>query len=183
MKITNITLTSTFLLSMLIIICSFTIFKYNDFDCDIISSISDKNNDMTNSMMMYENIEKYSQEYDIPKYILYNIAYLETTYQGPFDWKYNHRRESSVGALGPMQIMPTTANEIHKNKISTNKLKNDIGFNVKTSAIMLNKLYVKYKNWEIVCGYYNTGRPIINQYATFCVDNRSYKNKWVNNTK
>jgi hypothetical protein len=33
------------------------------------------------SIQMYNCLEKYSEEYEIPKYIFYNIAYLETTYQ------------------------------------------------------------------------------------------------------
>jgi hypothetical protein len=30
---------------------------------------------------------------------------------------------------------------------------------------MLHRLYKKYRNWEIVFGYYNTGYPQINGYA------------------
>ena len=41
------------------------------------------------SMRMYELIEKYSDKYDVPKYIAYNVAFKETRYQGPFHWNYN----------------------------------------------------------------------------------------------
>jgi hypothetical protein len=30
---------------------------------------------------------------------------------------------------------------------------------------LLRKLYDKYKNWKIVFGCYNTGRPCVNDYA------------------
>jgi soluble lytic murein transglycosylase-like protein len=59
---------------------------------------------------MYESIEKYSEIYDVPKYIAYNVAYMETKYRGPFHFNYNPEQVSSAGALGPMQIMPGTAN-------------------------------------------------------------------------
>ena len=127
---------------------------------------------------MYENLEKYSDEYEIPKHIAYNIAYLETSYRGPFDWDYNFDRTSVVGALGPMQIMPNTANDVYKTKISTNQLKMDVEFNIKTSMILLSQLYKRYGDWGLVCGYYNTGRPMINDYAKFCISNRDYYKNW-----
>jgi len=133
----------------------------------------------SNSLSMYDNLEKYSEMYEIPKYIFYNIAFLETTYRGPFDWSYNPSRTSCVGALGPMQVMPSTAKLIHKKPISNETLKNDIEFNIRTSAILLNKLYKKYKDWSIVCGCYNTGKPIVNGYARFCTSNKDYQKNWV----
>lgn len=127
---------------------------------------------------MYDVIEKYSNEYSIPKHIIYGIAYIETGYHGPFDWDYKHNLGSYAGALGPMQIMPSTAKLIHKISISKIKLRNDIEFNVRTSAILLNKLYDSYKDWGKVCGAYNTGRPIINKYSKICTSNQKYWEKW-----
>ena len=57
-------------------------------------------------LQMYTSIEKYSEQYNIPKYIAYNVAYLETRYRGPFDWNYDHRQTYSAGAKGPMQNHP-----------------------------------------------------------------------------
>lgn len=133
------------------------------------------------SIQMFDNLERYSEEYGIPKYIAYNIAYLETRYQGPLHWEYKHNRVSPVGALGPMQIMPNTAKLVHKKTIPNTKLKNDVEFNVKTSMILLSKLYKKYQNWGLVCGSYNTGRPMINSYAQFCISNKNYKENWSDN--
>ena len=128
---------------------------------------------------MYENLEKYSNEYDIPKHVFYNIAYLETRYRGPFDCNYNPYLVSSAGALGPMQIMPSTADLICKENTSNKKLKTDIELNISISAKLLRKLYDKYGDWEIVCGCYNTGKPIINEYAHFCATNKNYQKNWV----
>lgn len=128
---------------------------------------------------MYENLERYSDEYNIPKHVFYNIAFLETRYKGPFDWGYKPDKTSPAGALGPMQIMPSTANSICKEKIPLSKIKNDIQFNIETSAKLLRKLHNKYGDWKLVCGCYNTGRPIVNGYAIFCSTNKNYRINWV----
>ena len=117
-------------------------------------------------LQMYEAIEKYAEMYDIPKRYAYGIASVETSYKGPFHWTYNQAQTSCVGALGPMQIMPGTAQMMWPNKdISRSRLKNDIGYNVHTSMKLLRTLYDKYQNWKVVFGCYNTGRPMINDYA------------------
>lgn len=131
------------------------------------------------SLQMYECIEKYSDQYDIPKYVAYNVAYKETTYRGPFDWRYNPSRISCVGALGPMQIMPSTSDWINKVDYPNRRIMTDIRLNVETSMKLLRKLYNRYHDWTIVCGCYNTGRPMINDYARYCGSNKNYKSKWL----
>jgi soluble lytic murein transglycosylase-like protein len=131
------------------------------------------------SLQMYECIEKYSDQYDIPKYVAYNVAYKETTYRGPFDWRYNPSRISCVGALGPMQIMPSTSDWINKVDYPNRRIMTDVRLNVETSMKLLRKLYNRYHDWTIVCGCYNTGRPMINDYARYCGSNKNYKSKWL----
>ena len=131
------------------------------------------------SIVMFEMIEKYSKEYDIPKYVAYNVAYKETRYRGPFDWGYNPNQTSCVGALGPMQIMPRTSYSINKIVYSNDEIKSNIKLNVMTSMKLLRKLHNKYNNWSMVCGHYNTGRAMINGYGRYCGTNTDYKGKWV----
>jgi hypothetical protein len=115
---------------------------------------------------MHYFIEKYAKEYQIPLNFAYGISYAETRYQGPFHWKYNHAQTSSAGAVGPMQIMPATAKMIWPDSvITTSRLKNDIELNVHTSMRLLRRLHDKYGDWHLVFGCYNTGRPMINEYA------------------
>lgn len=117
-------------------------------------------------LQMYDAIIKYSAQYNIPRKYAFGIAWCETRYGGPFDWEYDHRKISSAGAIGPMQIMPSTGRNNWKDSTFTNeKLKNDIDFNVHTSMKVLRKLHDKYGDWKIVFGCYNTGRPMINDYA------------------
>jgi soluble lytic murein transglycosylase-like protein len=169
---------------VLVIPILLTILYFEGFFFDEIQKISTSffNNKVKDSrpksIIMFDNLENYSKKYGIPKHIVYNIAYLETKYKGPYDWNYKHNLTSSVGALGPMKIMPATANFIRKYDVPEKKLLNDIEFNVETSLLLLKNLHDRYKNWELVCGYYNTGRPIINDYASFCVKNVNYKKNW-----
>jgi soluble lytic murein transglycosylase-like protein len=127
-------------------------------------------------MQMYYHIEKYSEMYGIPKRFAYGIAYEETRYQGPFDWDYNHKQTSSVGAIGPMQIMFNTAKWMWpKKRFTKEHLMKDIEFNVETSMKLLKYLHDKYGNWKLAFGAYNTGRPCVNRYAE---EVYSFNPKW-----
>lgn len=126
-------------------------------------------------LRMYDAIQKYADMYHIPKKYAFGIAYKETTYRGPFDWKYNPKRTSCVGAIGPMQIMPSTADLVWKTQISKSVLMNNIEFNVHTSMKLLRKLHDRYADWKIVFGCYNTGKPLINQYA---IDVYNHQPNW-----
>ena len=114
---------------------------------------------------MFNAIEKYSSIYNIPLKYALGVAYMETRYCGPFHWKYNPSQKSCAGALGPMQIMPSTANYVWDKNVSKSELISDIELNVETSMRVLRRLYDKYRNWKIVFGCYNTGRPCVNDYA------------------
>lgn len=116
-------------------------------------------------LQVYESIEKYSDSFNIPKRYAYGVANIETSYKGPFHWKYRHSQVSSAGAVGPMQVMVSTARWINKDDVSQNKLMNDIEYNVYTSMKLLRILYDKRKDWKLVFGEYNTGRPCVNGYA------------------
>ena len=131
------------------------------------------------SLQVYTSIEKYSKKYKVPKYIAYNIAYLETTYQGPFDWTYHGKLTSYAGAKGPMQIMPKTANYVTGKRISKSDLLHNIDLNVHISMRLLRNLHKRYGDWGVACGYYNTGYPKINDYARFCVSNKEYTKHWI----
>lgn len=118
------------------------------------------------SIQMYYNIKKYAELYDIPEDYAFGLAYQETRYMGPLHEKYDHKQVSFAGAVGPMQVMPTTAAFInHKATVSKKKLTEDIEYNVETSMKLLRYLYDKYGDWPTVFGAYNTGRPLVNQYA------------------
>jgi soluble lytic murein transglycosylase-like protein len=116
-------------------------------------------------MQMYNYIKQYADTFDVPLRFAFGIANAETGYRGPFHWNYNHAQGSNAGALGPMQIMLPTARSNNNDNVSRERLRNDIEYNVRTSMKVLRKLYNKYRNWKVVFGCYNTGRPCINGYA------------------
>jgi soluble lytic murein transglycosylase-like protein len=126
-------------------------------------------------IQMYNFIEKYSRMYNIPRKYAYGIAYKETTYLGPDHTNYNPYRVSSAGAVGPMQVMPATAEMVNGKRPTHEKLKNDIEYNVRTSMKLLRQLKDRHKNWKLAFGAYNTGRPVINEYAK---DVYCYAPKW-----
>jgi len=134
------------------------------------------------SIQMYNAIEKYAEQYGIPKRYAYGVAYKETRYEGPFHWSYKHTQISCAGALGPMQIMlPTGRGHWKGETVTAKRLMNDIDFNVHTSMKVLRKLYDKYGDWKIVFGCYNTGRPIVNNYAVDVYNHQIRFKKIVNN--
>jgi soluble lytic murein transglycosylase-like protein len=118
-------------------------------------------------MLMYNSIVKYSEEYDIPKEYAFALAYQETRYKGPIDTMYKFSVKSSAGALGPMQIMYSTAKHyIHKDETLTKSLlKSNIDLNVKLSMRILRDLKDTYGTWGKAFGAYNTGKPVINTYS------------------
>jgi soluble lytic murein transglycosylase-like protein len=116
-------------------------------------------------LQMYKHIKAYADTFDIPIRFAFGIARVETGYKGPFHWKYNPAQTSCAGAVGPMQVMLTTARGLNKDKVSIEQLKTDIEYNVRTSMKLLRRLYNMYGNWKVVFGAYNTGRPCINGYS------------------
>jgi soluble lytic murein transglycosylase-like protein len=179
MKIRGILLLMTLCLSTIILTSSFRIFTKVDTNKEVnLDKLGSSNLNYPTPLKMYELIDHYSDVYEIPKHIAFNVAYLETKYKGPFDWNYKHNLSSSAGAVGPMQVMPATASYINNKKISKDNLKNNVELNIQTSMKLLSKLHKQYPNWKQVCGAYNTGKPIINSYATFCVNNTNYRSNW-----
>ena len=133
---------------------------------DVLISSSKPSMEVPPCIEMHNCIEKYSEIYGIPKRYAYGVAWKETRYSGAFHWEYNPGQISCVGAVGPMQVMYSTAKMMWKDKEFTKEeLKNDIEFNVETSMKLLRHLHDKYGDWKIVFGCYNTGKSIVNQYA------------------
>jgi len=130
-------------------------------------------------LQMYTSIEKYSEMYDVPKYIAYNVAFLETRYQGPFHWRYDHRKVSSAGAQGPMQIITRWSHSYAGRTLTPKELRTDLKLNIDVSCKMLVKLKKMYKRWDLALGFYNTGYPNVNHYAQYASSTYNYKQKWI----
>ena len=141
------------------------------------AAVSDCEINSSPSIQMFFYIKKYAAQFKIPEAYAFSLAYQETRYQGPLDLKYNHMQTSSAGAIGPMQIMPSTAKLVLGKSIPNAHLMNNIKLNVFISMKLIRMLYTQYKNWGLVFGAYNTGRPCINQYARNILNKQYY---WIN---
>ena len=98
-----------------------------------------------------EYVEKYSEEYQVDKYLIYAIIKAESNF--------NEEAISSKGAKGLMQLMQTTAEEIAA-KINIeiteeNILNPDININLGTKYISI--LIQKYGNIGLSLSAYNAG--------------------------
>ena len=134
---------------------------------------------MIASIHMYESIRKYAQIYEIPEHIAFNVAYLETGYRGPLHFAYSPRQVSGQGAVGPMQVMPKTANFVERRRISRKELLTNIDMNVNISLKYLKYLHDEFGTWSLALGFYNTGTPTVNEYARYCTGNKEFSDKWL----
>ena len=98
-----------------------------------------------------EYVEKYADEYNVDKYLIYAIIKAESNF--------DEKAVSSKGAKGLMQLMQTTAEEIAE-KINIevseeNILEPDININLGTKYISI--LIKKYENINLALAAYNAG--------------------------
>lgn len=128
------------------------------------------------AIQMYFYIKKYAKEYEVPEAYAFAVAYQESRYKGPLDLGYEHRLTSSVGAVGPMQIIPKYAHKFAGRRVTSAELRNNIQLNVKVSMKMLRKWHDIHKDWGLAAGAYNTGQPVMNGYARSVINKEYY---WV----
>ena len=131
------------------------------------------------SLHMYYLLINSSKKYNIPKHILFNVAYLETGYKGPFHWQYNPYQTSFAGAQGPMQIITRWSHSYAGRTLTPKELRTDLKLNIDVSCKMLVKLKKMYKRWDLALGFYNTGYPNVNHYAQYASSTYNYKQKWI----
>lgn len=112
-------------------------------------------NDIRNKLLMRvykldysDYVEKYSNQYDVDKYLIYAIIKAESNFQKSVT--------SNKGAQGLMQLMQSTAEEI-ASKVDiaiddTNILEPDVNINLGTKYISI--LINKYKNVNLALAAY-----------------------------
>lgn len=145
----------------------------------VLMSNSEPKTERTAAERMYSAITAYADTFDVPLHIAFNVATIETSYRGPEDSTYNHKRVSSAGAVGPMQIMPRYASWFAGFPVQRQELKDSIELNVWLSMKILAYQYKRYGSWEKATGAYNTGKPIINSYARKATNPKYYLSRWM----
>lgn len=116
--------------------------------------------------LKYEEIvEKYSAEYAVPQEIIYSVIKAESSFRSDV--------VSIAGAIGLMQIMPTTYDDIAKRlgEVPNEGLLYDPETNIKYGTFYLRYLYDMFDNsWDIAFAAYNAGLNRV-------------KNQWLNNSE
>lgn len=153
-----------------------SIFTISCFSDDTKSVLKNDFASFPESVKMYFYVEKYSNEYHIPKNIAYAIPYYESGYRGPADTTYNPKNKISKSkAYGAMQLKRKTAEFIADTVVTKQDLLNNTELNVKLSYKLLDHLHKKYGNWKLAVGAYNTGKPVVNKYVNKVIKFRHEK--------
>ena len=97
-------------------------------------------------------ISEYSEKYGVPENLIYAVIKTES--------KFDSSAESSVGAVGLMQMMPDTfawlTNDKLGDRFSAGMLY-DPETNIKYGVYYLSWLYNKYADWDTALAAYNAG--------------------------
>ena len=113
----------------------------------------DKKTEKENSMHYTSLIEHYSAEYDVPEKIIFAVIKVESGF--------DPNAESSVGALGLMQMMPATfewlTGKEHLNECLSVSSLTDPEVSIRYGTYYLRYLYLKFENWDTVLAAYNGG--------------------------
>lgn len=98
-----------------------------------------------------EVVEATAFEEGIAEHILYAVIYTESSFDA--------EAESSVGAMGLMQLLPSTAQWLCEREGAeyNESMLTDPEFNVKYGARYLKILYDRYENWDAAHAAYHAG--------------------------
>jgi len=162
---------------LLICVCIVGFFVYSQYSVEPepITPIKSK----TNAERLHDAIVLFADSFNIPLHVAFNMAYLETTYRGPLDSTYDHRKTSRCGAVGAMQIMPKYASYHAGFPVNKQELRDSIELNVYISMKIMAANYFKTKSWVKSAGKYHTGKACVDTYAKKAVV-KNYQSKWVN---
>lgn len=108
-----------------------------------------------------EYVMKYSEEYNVPPAIIYSVIKAESSF--------NSAAISSAGAVGLMQLMPDTFEDIASRLLgeSVNEgLLYDPNTNIKYGTFYLKHLYDRFKSWDLTFAAYNAGPSNVNKWLT-----------------
>ena len=113
----------------------------------------------THPLKYTDYVERYAEQYKVPKSLVYAIIKTES------DFKSN--AVSSAGAVGLMQLMPSTFKDITDNFLYENL---DVGMlydpetNIRYGVFYLSWLKTFYDNWDCVLAAYNGGLGNVNSW-------------------
>ncbi len=106
-----------------------------------------------------EFVEKYSEKYDVPEHVIYSVIKAESGF--------DELAKSSAGAMGLMQMMPETFDDLafnhFKESVNSSSLY-DPETSIKYGTYYLSYLYDRYGDWSLVFAAYNGGLNKVNEW-------------------
>ena len=100
-------------------------------------------------------IEEFSEEFNISPELVLGVVYAESSF--------NSDAESTAGAVGLMQILPSTAlwiaQMLNEKDFNTEQLKTP-NINIRFGCFYLNYLFQKFEDEEVVLFCYNIGEGV-----------------------
>ncbi len=107
-------------------------------------------------IVYWEEISAASQEFGVPAYLLYAVIKTESGFR--------KNAVSHKGAVGLMQVLPATYEEIRRElDIKAGPLE-DPAINIRAGAYYLSKLYKSFSNWNIALAAYNAGPGTVSKW-------------------
>lgn len=105
-----------------------------------------------------EHVERYSEEYGVPEYIVYSVIKVESGFES--------NAVSGAGAVGLMQLMPTTFKSLMAEVKETYNPDLIYGpeTNIRFGTYHLSGLYLKYGCWDTVFAAYNAGETVVDSW-------------------
>lgn len=104
----------------------------------------------TNDPTLDKYIVDASKEFGIPAKMIASMANIESSF--------DQDSISSAGAIGLMQLVPSTASYLGVNPY-------DAQDNIRGGAKYMSELYKKYGNWDLVAAAYNAGENAVDKYG------------------
>ncbi len=103
-----------------------------------------------------ETVKENAERYAVPEAVIYAIIKCESGFDAS--------AESRAGAIGLMQLMPETYEELASRAGETFDagLLYDPKTNIRYGTYLLSLLYERYENWETAYAAYNAGEPAVN---------------------
>lgn len=126
-----------------------------------IDAICDRIDRKTHPLKYMDFVEKYSEEYSVPKSVILGVIKCESDFQS--------NAVSKAGAVGLMQIMPATFTWLSSDKLGENY---DVGMlydpetNIKYGTYYLSYLFLEFGDWETVYAAYNCGPNKVKEWQT-----------------
>lgn len=99
-----------------------------------------------------EYVSRYSSEYGVPEELVWAVIKTESDFKAS--------SVSGVGAVGLMQLMPDTFNEITNFRLNERLdagMRYDPETNIRYGTYYLSYLYARYENWSTAIAAYNAG--------------------------